>query len=146
MRVVVDASVAVKWIFPDPEFEPDADRAVELLAAIRHGSVEPLQPSHWLLETVAVVARLRPGIAEEALALLDALELPLATDPEVLQRATRLATALSHHLFDTLYHAVALERGAVLVTADGRYAAKAEGLGALVRLADWRSEPPAASR
>lgn len=137
MRVVVDASVAVKWIFPDPEVEPDADRALDLLAAIQLGAAEPIQPPHWLLETVAVVARLRPALAEQALALLDALDLPVTADPEVLERATRLATELPHHLFDTLYHAVALDRDAVLVTADGRYSAKARTLGAIVPLSEW---------
>jgi predicted nucleic acid-binding protein len=145
VRVVVDASVAVQWILPDQAVEPDADRAVELLAAIRDGSAEPLQPAHWLLETVAVVTRLRPEVAEEALTLLAALELPVATDLEILRRSTRLATALSHDLFDTLYHSVALERDAVLVTADDRYAAMTRDLGALVRLADWRSEPGSAA-
>ena len=37
---------------------------------------------------------------------------------------------LDHHLFDTLYHAVALEEGAMLVTADTAYFAKAKDLGA----------------
>jgi predicted nucleic acid-binding protein len=34
------------------------------------------------------------------------------------RRAVEIAVALNHHLFDTLYHAVALEEGATLVTAD----------------------------
>ncbi len=48
-------------------------------------------------------------------------------------------------MFDTLYHAVALERDATLVTADLRYARKAERLGHLVALPRWEvaSVPPA---
>jgi hypothetical protein len=41
-------------------------------------------------------------------------------------------------LFDTLYHAVALEQGALLVSADRRYLNKAGGLGQIVGLEDWR--------
>jgi hypothetical protein len=48
-----------------------------------------------------------------------------------------LAVGLDHHLFDTLYHAVALERRTTLVTADTRYAAKAAGHGGLIQLDEW---------
>ena len=43
----------------------------------------------------------------------------------VLKRAADLSILLKHHLFDTLYHAVALEEHATLVTADEAYFAKA---------------------
>lgn len=136
MRLVIDASVAVKWVFPDPAVEPHADRAVTLLERIRDGDVEVVQPSHWLLEVVAVVVRLRPAVAAPAIALLDALELRVWDDVAVLRRAAELADQLPHHLFDTLYHAVALEQDAILVTADVRYARKAAGLGHLSLLQD----------
>ncbi len=84
-----------------------------------------------------MVTRLRPEIAERTLALLDALELPVADDLAVYQRASRIAADLGHHLFDTLYHAVALERDHVLVTADETYARKAQGLGGIVGLREW---------
>jgi predicted nucleic acid-binding protein len=56
----------------------------------------------------------------------------------VLKRAADIAIALDHHLFDTLYHAVALEVGAILVTADEVYFNKARGLGAIQLLADFK--------
>lgn len=141
MRLVVDASVAVKWVFPDPNVEPEADRAVAILRGIQTGHIEVVQPAHWLLETTAVVARLRPAVIEQAIGLLDALELPVYDDVDVLRRAARLAVDLNHHLFDTLYHAVALERDAVLVTADERYAVMAESEGHLRRLAQLVLRP-----
>jgi hypothetical protein len=49
VRLVIDASVAVKWVFPDPAAEPDADRALALLRALRDGTLEAMQPPHWLL-------------------------------------------------------------------------------------------------
>jgi hypothetical protein len=43
-------------------------------------------------------------------------------------------------LFDTLYHAVALENeDALLVTADDRYHMKAERYGMIAALSDWGS-------
>ena len=137
MRVVVDASVIVKWILPDSMREGQTGDAIALLRAIRAGRVEAIQPPHWLAEVAAVLVRLRPEIAEPALDLLDALELPVAADVPIYRRAARLANELGHHLFDTLYHAVALEREALLVTADAHYRRKAQRLGAIVALAAW---------
>jgi predicted nucleic acid-binding protein len=107
MTVVVDASVIVKWILPGVEREARTDEALALLRAIQSNQVQVVQPPHWLVEVAAVLVRLRPEIAEPALDLLDALELPLDADIAIYRRATRLAAELRHHLFDTLYHAVA---------------------------------------
>lgn len=52
--------------------------------------------------------------------------------------AAVVSRQLDHHLFDTLYHAVALSiPGAVLVTADHRYFARAQPLGQIAWLADF---------
>lgn len=135
MRLVIDASVAVKWLFPDPRVEPDADRALAVLRAIRDRRAEVLQPRHWLLEVMAVTVRLAPQLQSTALNLFDALELDVERDKEVLALGATLAAELDHHLFDTLYHALALKRDAVLLTADKRYARKAYARGSL-RLLD----------
>jgi len=137
VRAVIDASVAVKWVFPDPLVEPHADQALEVLDAVRQGRIDVIQPVHWLLETTAVVVRLNPDILERAFGLLDALELQVCDEHSVLLRAARLAKDLDHHLFDTLYHAVALEREATLITADERYARKASPRGRLACLGDF---------
>ncbi len=138
MRVVLDASVMVKWIVPDPEVEPEVDEALALLKAIREGHVTLFQPPHWLAEVAAVVTRLRPETALEAIDLLDTLELPIFTDVVIFKRASQIAHELKHHLFDTLYHAVALELGLTLISADEQYCRKARHLGQIVRLGAWR--------
>ena len=134
MIAVLDASVIVKWFFPDPVREPDSDRALSVLEGVRQGSLEPLQPPHWLAEVAAVVARLDPKIVGQAIDLLDAMELPVISESTVYKRAAALASDLNQHLFDTLYHAVALERQAVLISADRRYYAKARRLGWIIYL------------
>jgi len=141
LRIVLDASVVVKWAWPDSEDEADVPQALELLEAIRAGKVEPIEPPHWLAEVAAVVTRLRPEIAETTLDLLDAMELPVTTDLAIYKRASRLAAALDHHLFDTFYHAVAFEREATLVTADDRYFRKAKPLGSIMALGAWGTSP-----
>jgi predicted nucleic acid-binding protein len=138
MRVVIDASVVVKWVFPESAEEENVGEALALLAAIQNGRVDPLQPPHWLAEVAAVVTRLRPEIADPVLDLLDSMELPVANDLVLFKRASRMATELDHHLFDTLYHAVAWEYEGLLVSADDRYVRKAKRLGRVVSLAGWR--------
>jgi predicted nucleic acid-binding protein len=144
VKLVLDASVAVKWVLPDPVDEPDTDRAAQLLNAVRDNQVELLQPPHWFAEVAAVIARLRPEIANQAVDLLDALDLAVDADASIYKRASGIARQLDQHLFDTLYHALALERNAVLVTSDQRYLRKAKTLGAIVSLADWVLPPSAA--
>jgi predicted nucleic acid-binding protein len=137
VRLVLDASVIVKWALPDDAAEGHQGNALAVLGAVQRGEVDVLQPVHWLAEVAAVLARLRPQIAEQAIDLLDLMELPVAADVDVVKRAAGMAAELDHHLFDTLYHAVALEHGGTLVTADDRYLRKARRLGQIVSLGMW---------
>ena len=139
MTLVLDASVILKWLLEDPTKEPDTEKALALIDAVVHGKLEILQPVHWLIEVAAVAARLTPQTAVQDVGMLSAMQFPTSDDPTVLLRATALAIETDHHLFDTLYHAVALEHDdAVLVTADDRYRRKAERYGMIVALADWQ--------
>jgi predicted nucleic acid-binding protein len=133
IRLVADASVAVKWVLPERQ-ETHAGAALALLAGIRNGDVELIEPVHWLAEVAAVVVRLRPTVAKPALALVAALDFDINGDRETYELAFELAIRLRHHLFDTLYHAVAIRLGAELVTADLAYHRKAKRLGSIRQL------------
>jgi len=86
-----------------------------------------------------VLARLSPATAVADLERLHAMELPVCDDSGVLRTACTLSINLGQHLFDTLYHAVALETPeAVLVTADQRYLRAAQRRGRICALRDWR--------
>jgi predicted nucleic acid-binding protein len=136
--VVLDASVFLKWLLEDPDREPDTDRALAVIESVVSGKLEILQPVHWLAEVAAVVARLTPETAIQDVEMLSAMQFPTSDEPNVIRRATYLALDTSHHLFDTLYHAVALEHDdAVLVTADERYRLKAERFGMIAALHNW---------
>jgi predicted nucleic acid-binding protein len=137
VRLVVDASVAVKWFLKERADEPHLAQAEAVAAAIGHGGTELLAPIHWILEIIAVLARTDPGAVDDALLFLDDMKPTTIQGVPVLKRAADLSIALNCHLFDTLYHAVALEEGATLVTADEAYFAKATGLGNIQRLADF---------
>jgi predicted nucleic acid-binding protein len=45
--VVVDASVAIKWLLPNKD-EPDTNAAIDLLSHIAGGEVRAVQPKHWI--------------------------------------------------------------------------------------------------
>jgi predicted nucleic acid-binding protein len=137
-EVVLDASVIVKWVFPDRAREVHAERALDLLRAVHAGRLSVVEPPHWLAEVAAVVARHAPDRALEVLALLHAMELPVLDELEVYLEAARLSAESGQHLLDTLYHAVALRRRATsLVTADERYYRHARRAGRVTLLRDF---------
>ena len=138
MRLVVDASVAIKW-FVGAIDEQHIAQADAVAAAIERGETELLAPGHWTAEVIAVLARRDPRLVDRALLALDDMTPTLILGVAVLKRAADMAIALGHHLFDTLYHAVALEVGATLVTADEVYFNKARHLGAIQLLADFEA-------
>jgi len=136
--VVLDASVIVKWIFADRAEELHSLQALQILQFIKESRISVVQPSHWLAEVAAVTVRLDPQRARQIVSLLHALEFPVSVGIEIYQRACELSASLNQHLFDTLYHAVALsERGAILVTADEQYYRKAHKAGRIVRLKEY---------
>jgi predicted nucleic acid-binding protein len=138
VTVVVDASVVVKWLLQDPEHEADTDKSTQLMQSVSLGDRVALQPVHWLAEVGAVLSRQSPATAADDITMLCGLELPIADDPLVLRRGVELATELKQHLFDTYYHAVALETtDTVLITADDRYLRAARAKGRIIHLADW---------
>jgi predicted nucleic acid-binding protein len=139
--LTLDASVVVKWFYRSVR-EPDLRQAESIQQAYAADKVVLFQPAHWRAEVAAVLARLSAGRARRDVTDLCLLDVETVDTPDVYLRATGLAANLSHHLFDTVYHAVALSvPGCTLVTADSRYFRKAQHLGRIMRLADWRAAP-----
>lgn len=137
MILVLDASVAIKWFLRFREGEDHCQRALEILARVGDGRVRMVQPPHFLAEMGAVLAREKPGDGLADLSDLMIVEFEAAAEPAVYETACELAVRLGQHLFDTLYHAVALHTpGATLVTADKRYFRNASDVGHIALLAD----------
>jgi predicted nucleic acid-binding protein len=140
-RVVVDASVVVKWLLPDRDGEEDVEEALRVLRLVQASELTVHQPPHWLSEAAAVITRLSPDTAMEDIEDLCALNFEVRDTEEVYLTACELSLQLKHHLFDTLYHAVALSLpDAVLITADREYFRKAGALGYVVLLGDIGGE------
>ncbi len=137
MKYVLDASVALKWYLADRPDELNVDEAIMIADLAQRDEIELYAPIHWSLEVVAVLSRYRPDLVGDAIVELSDLSSRLVNTPDVLGHAAEMSATLNHHLFDTLYHAVALEVGATLVTADEHYFEKAKDLGHMQRLADF---------
>lgn len=138
MKAVADASVTIAWMLADQPDEHLGELAVGFFRSFGSGEIKLLQPPHWIAEVAAVIARRVPEHIENRLTAIGALAVEKPASPTTLIKAAELAIKLNHHLFDTLYHAMALEHDATLVTADERYFAKARKLGSIELLQNFR--------
>lgn len=119
MSIVIDASVALKWVFEEPGTE----------AALALRGEQLIAPAIWLAEAANALwrhVRLGETTAAEALARMDELaKAPVATlsiEPHV-ARALRLGTEISHPVYDCFYLALAIHYDTHVVTDDRRFAA-----------------------
>jgi len=116
MKLVIDASVLVKW-FVD---EPGADRA----AALRGGDLAA--PDLILVEVGnALWKHQRRGVLADAdyvgaVEALQAAPVTLVSAAGLLPAAARIAAELDHPLYDCVYVALAMRDGVPLVTDDRR--------------------------
>jgi predicted nucleic acid-binding protein len=117
VTLVVDASVALKWVLAEPgQAAADALLDDDLIA-----------PSLWLLEAANALWRrnlrgeLSVGEAEERLSEL--FNAPVTSIPieEDLAAAAALAQRLGHPVYDCLYLALAIREQTYVVTADRRF-------------------------
>jgi predicted nucleic acid-binding protein len=124
MALVLDASVAASWAFPD-EGQPQAALA---LGAMRHD--EALVPSLWWFEVwnVLVVSERRRRIVEaDTRAFLHALSRLAVTVDHSPDETALLALARRHQLsaYDAAYLELAQRRGLPLATLDAALAVAA---------------------
>ena len=134
MSIVVDASVAVKWVISEAD-SAAADALFDL-------DQDLVAPDLWLIEAANVLWRLvRIGdiSSAEAIARLDELSnaplVSVACAP-YLHRALQLGTELRHPVYDCVYLALAIAENTHLVTADRRFVATTDrpGFSGRVRL------------
>jgi len=125
VRIVIDASVAVKWVLNEPRTE----------AALALRDEQSLAPALWLAEAANALWRhvqLGELTAEQALARMSELQqapiASLAIEPYI-SAALQLAARGNHPVYDCVYLAVAIHHGITVVTDDRRFAAAAARLG-----------------
>jgi predicted nucleic acid-binding protein len=136
--IVIDANVAIKWLLPHRPEDAYISNVLLLFGQIEIQQVLMVQPPHFLAEVMAVVALLEPDYADRVFLALRKMEISFKDSSEIYRTAIRLSVQLKHHLFDTLYHAVAIETaGATFITADEAYYRKAQGFGRILLLQNY---------
>ncbi|MGZ8364397.1 MAG: type II toxin-antitoxin system VapC family toxin [Caulobacteraceae bacterium] len=117
MTLVIDASVAVKWVVKE--------EGSDLAAAYTEGDF--VVPEIWLAEAANALWRkvLRTELSRtEAMAALGVLlevEPGYISHAELADRALRIAVTLNHPIYDCLYLACAEREDCELITADARF-------------------------
>jgi len=138
MRLVVDASVAVKWLVA----EENTDIADHLAAHEQELHAPRLMASETAnaLWRKALMGQIERTEASTAMRLLTDMPVNWNDDEAVGADALRLALALDHPVYDCVYLALAHRIGGVVVTADRRFktaVASTEHSGSVLTLADY---------
>ena len=121
--LVVDTSVALKWL--KPEGEQHVQAATELLDQHQAGDIVLYAPTHLLLEVMNALWSHRANAAQiaRALQLLRQLHVVFVEpDEELLGCAAALAVEHKITAYDALFAALAKRLGCELVTDDHRLA------------------------
>lgn len=124
--VVLDSSVGVKWIKP----EPGRDVALSLLREHRDGTARLVVASHFLHEVVAVAVKRRgASYGRKTWESLTAADLTtIGLDDRLAQAAFEQCTLLNCTFYDALAPALAEQLGATLCSADARAHARFSGV------------------
>lgn len=141
--IIIDASVFVKLF----KQEEGSEQARALIDRLVEDGTPLLAPTIVLYETLSAALHVGYPFARihDLFDRLNALGLTIdQPDENELVLAEKIATGAAPGggyptLFDSIYHAMAINRTGTFVTADSRHVAKAGHLGAVMLLADWRS-------
>lgn len=144
MRLVVDASVASKWLIDEPDSEL-ADRLLD-------GAHDFLAPELIIAEVLNAAWR-RRRLGEIADAQFDGIVVRVADGlitcrplRPLASRAAAIARELDHPVYDCFYLALAEAEEAPLITADRRLLAVVSGTALATRVSQLGSLPGRPSR
>lgn len=127
--VVLDSSVGVKWMKP----EPGSERCLALLEEHREGAIRIVVPALFMHELVAVAVRHGgPRLGGKVWGLLEEAELTVIALDEVLALASlEQCHKLGCSFYDALAPALASQLGAALYSADRRAHGRFDGVALL---------------
>lgn len=126
-KLVLDASVAIKWVMPSAR-EPFTDAAMRLLKRYVGGEVDFIVPDVFWAEVGTVLwkgARQRRWSQDEAESVaadMQARDFTTVPSLILLPEALRIAFAHDRAVYDCLYAALAVQSKCDLITADERLA------------------------
>jgi predicted nucleic acid-binding protein len=123
--VIIDASVALKWVVDEKGSEAAAALAGTSLSA----------PDLLLVECANALwaktrrGELTPDEARERVRVLARSPVRLVPLPDLVPAAAELAEELTHPVYDCLYLALAIRHRSPLITADRRFVEAVQGHG-----------------
>ena len=134
MTAVIDASLAISWLFADEQ----TPLSMNLLRQV--SATGAVVPSLWRLEIASAlqtgIKRKRIDATYRDVAIQKLLSLPIETDPDTNDYAwsstLRLAEIHQITIYDACYLELALRRGLPLATRDDQLAAAASSAGAIL--------------
>ncbi len=139
-RIVIDASVAAKWVIPGEPWEAEARDLMEKIAS---GEVEAYAPPILPYEVASVIWRaISQGLSKlsegaEALRALGQLDLRIkAMDWEDLAEILEIAITTKLTVYDSAYLQLTRRRAAKLITADDELRRRGENIAEIVLLRD----------
>jgi predicted nucleic acid-binding protein len=134
--IVPDASVLLKWVLASPD-EEDRSPALALKSAWLEETIDIVVPSLWIYEVGNVLGLKQPARAAALLQALVDLDLPAEPASSCLNRIFKVMRAHAVTFYDAAYHALAIDRGGTMLTADRRYCRKCAGSGHVAPIAEW---------
>jgi predicted nucleic acid-binding protein len=124
-ELVVDASIAVKWVVEE-------DGTTAALALRRHKVIAPdllIPECANVLWKKVVRGELERTEAQIAARLIAAADVELVSMRAQMEQALRLAVRMNHPAYDCIYLALAIDRDCLFVTADKAFADRARSAG-----------------
>ena len=140
--IVVDASIFVKLF----KQEEDSDVARSFIDYMLDRGQGYLAPSLAIYEALSAALHVElrldkvGSLFNEFRELGLAIEEPTTVELALAEKIARTAAPGGGYptLFDSIYHAMAIERSGLFVTADKRHFAKAKQFGSVMMLTDWK--------
>lgn len=137
--VVPDASVILKWAFQSAPDEQDVSQAHLLLEGWLAGEYQIALPGLWAFEVANVLGMKVPDMAAELMeAFIDYRFRSVEMTHPLCSTALGIMRQCGVTFYDAAYHAVALQKKGLMVTADDAYFRKAKRLGHIALLRDYR--------
>ena len=117
-RYVLDASIAIKWLFDDEDFTAESR---DVLLAFQEGQIDLIAPNHLYhevlnaLRTEVRMQRLRADDAEEAMHDFLDLAVPTVDGPSLFVASFTYALSYDCAFHDSLYLTLADQAGCPLI-------------------------------
>ncbi|HAG52115.1 MAG: hypothetical protein A2X87_07095 [Deltaproteobacteria bacterium GWC2_42_51] len=134
--IVPDASVLLKWVLKDDEAH--RGKALSILSLWLEGKCDIILPSLWLFEVGSIISRREPSLAKDIMKKFLGYEFTeiKITEP-LLSLIMELVNDKRVTFYDAAYHAAAIYKHGIFITADNKYYKKAKDRGCIQLLSNF---------